>query len=75
MLHSQADECVLQVKTKTTGQCVEFYYLSKKLLDKQKKLKEQENRERELEQQKSVRNTSFSVVLVWFVYSASLRNK
>nr|XP_020465806.1 uncharacterized protein LOC109965824 [Monopterus albus]XP_020465807.1 uncharacterized protein LOC109965824 [Monopterus albus]XP_020465808.1 uncharacterized protein LOC109965824 [Monopterus albus] len=37
------------VRTKTTCQCVEFYYL-----DKQKKLKEEQNRDRELEQQKSV---------------------
>ncbi|KAF3697655.1 Transcriptional-regulating factor 1 [Channa argus] len=42
------------VRTKTTGQCVEFYYLSKKLLDKQKKMKEEEAREGALEQQKSV---------------------
>ncbi|XP_026154138.1 transcriptional-regulating factor 1-like [Mastacembelus armatus] len=42
------------VRTKTKGQCVEFYYLSKKLVDKQKKLKEEENRDGELEQQKSV---------------------
>ncbi|KAK2862806.1 hypothetical protein Q5P01_002339 [Channa striata] len=42
------------VRTKTTCQCVEFYYLSKKLLDKQKKLKEEETRDGDLEQQKSV---------------------
>lgn len=37
-------------------QCVEFYYLSKKLQDKQKKQKEEdERRDVELDQQKSVR--------------------
>ncbi|KAM6960383.1 uncharacterized protein LKV04_021949 [Tautogolabrus adspersus] len=41
------------VRTKTTCQCVEFYYLSKKLLDKQKKLKAEASRDGELEQQKS----------------------
>ncbi|GLD53648.1 transcriptional-regulating factor 1-like protein [Lates japonicus] len=41
------------VRTKTVGQCIEFYYLSKKLLDKQKKQKEEENRDGELELQKS----------------------
>ncbi|XP_028998729.1 transcriptional-regulating factor 1-like [Betta splendens] len=41
------------VRTKSTRQCVEFYYLSKKILDKQKKLEEQEIRDLELEQQKS----------------------
>ncbi|XP_045907938.1 uncharacterized protein LOC123972468 [Micropterus dolomieu] len=44
------------VRTKTVGQCVEFYYLSKRLLDKQKK-QEEENRNGEMEQQKTVRNT------------------
>lgn len=39
------------VKTKTVCQCVEFYYLGKKLQDKQKK-QEEESREAELEQQK-----------------------
>ncbi|XP_029944321.1 uncharacterized protein LOC115386230 [Salarias fasciatus] len=39
------------VKTKTVCQCVEFYYLGKKLQDKQKK-QEEESREEELEQQK-----------------------
>lgn len=48
--------CMLQVRTKTVGQCVEFYYLSKRLLDKQKK-QEEENRNGEMEQQKTVRNT------------------
>lgn len=49
--------CVLQVRTKTTRQCVEFYYMSKKILDKQKKLEEEEkSRDGELEQQKSVSN-------------------
>ncbi|XP_030578608.1 uncharacterized protein LOC115775196 isoform X2 [Archocentrus centrarchus] len=43
------------VRTKTARQCVEFYYLSKKLQDKQKKQKEEEGRDAELEQQKSVR--------------------
>lgn len=47
---------VFQVRSKSTRQCVEFYYLSKKILDKQKKLEEHENRDGELEQQKSVRN-------------------
>ncbi|KAM7366152.1 hypothetical protein PAMP_015617 [Pampus punctatissimus] len=42
------------VKTRTVSQCVEFYYLSKKLLDKQRKQKEQESRDGETEQQKSV---------------------
>lgn len=45
---------MLQVQTKTVCQCVEFYYLSKKLLDKQKKLKEEEHRDGEMEQRKSV---------------------
>lgn len=49
--------CVFQVRTKTVCQCVEFYYLSKKLQDKQKKQKEEdERRDGELGQQKSVRN-------------------
>ncbi|KAG7495526.1 hypothetical protein JOB18_001054 [Solea senegalensis] len=42
------------VRTKTVSQCVEFYYLSKKLLDKQRKQREEEKREGELERQKSV---------------------
>ncbi|XP_042079067.1 uncharacterized protein LOC102311270 isoform X1 [Haplochromis burtoni] len=43
------------VRTKTVCQCVEFYYLSKKLQDKQKKQKEEdERRDVELDQQKSV---------------------
>lgn len=37
------------------GQCVEFFYLSKKLQDKQKKQKEEENRDGEMQQQKNVR--------------------
>ncbi|XP_041842667.1 uncharacterized protein LOC121640838 isoform X2 [Melanotaenia boesemani] len=41
------------VRTKTVSQCVEFYYLSKKLVDKQKKQKEDEYRDRELELEKS----------------------
>ncbi|XP_029382312.1 transcriptional-regulating factor 1-like isoform X2 [Echeneis naucrates] len=41
------------VSTKTVSQCVEFYYLSKKLQDKKKKQKEEEYRDGELEQQKS----------------------
>ncbi|XP_038588598.1 uncharacterized protein LOC119913271 isoform X3 [Micropterus salmoides] len=41
------------VRTKTVGQCVEFYYLSKRLLDKQKK-QEEENRNGEMEQQKTI---------------------
>jgi len=48
---------MLQVRTKTVCQCVEFYYLSKKLQDKQKKQKEEENRDTLVEQQKNVRNT------------------
>ncbi|XP_031141003.1 uncharacterized protein si:dkey-19b23.10 isoform X1 [Sander lucioperca] len=39
------------VRTKTVGLCVEFYYLSKKLQDKQKKQKEEENRDAVMEQQ------------------------
>ncbi|XP_034533024.1 uncharacterized protein si:dkey-19b23.10 [Notolabrus celidotus] len=42
------------VKTKTVRQCVEFYYLSKRLLDKQKKHKEEESRDGESELQKSI---------------------
>lgn len=45
---------MLQVRTKTACQCVEFFYLNKKLQDKQEKLKEQEKRAGELEQQTSV---------------------
>ncbi|XP_074478959.1 uncharacterized protein LOC141760225 isoform X1 [Sebastes fasciatus] len=42
------------VRTKTVCQCVEFYYLSKKLQDKQKKQKEEEKREAVMEQQKNI---------------------
>ncbi|XP_071333852.1 transcriptional-regulating factor 1-like isoform X2 [Trachinotus anak] len=42
------------VSTKTVSQCIEFYYLSKKLLDKQQKQKEEESRDGELERKKSV---------------------
>ncbi|KAM9335588.1 zinc finger protein 541-like [Symphorus nematophorus] len=42
------------VRTKTVSQCVEFFYLSKKLQDKQKEQKEEESRDGEMEQQKSV---------------------
>ncbi|XP_054457612.1 uncharacterized protein LOC129093579 [Anoplopoma fimbria] len=42
------------VRTKTVCQCVEFYYLSKKLQDKQKKQKEEENRDALMEQQKNM---------------------
>ncbi|XP_040038805.2 uncharacterized protein LOC120822900 isoform X3 [Gasterosteus aculeatus] len=42
------------VRTKTVCQCVEFYYLSKKLQDKLMKQKEEENREKLLEQQKNM---------------------
>ncbi|XP_069573119.1 uncharacterized protein [Brachyistius frenatus] len=42
------------VRTKKIRQCVEIYYLSKKLLDKQKKQLDEEKRDGELEQQKSV---------------------
>ncbi|XP_073331231.1 uncharacterized protein [Pagrus major] len=45
------------VRTKTVGQCVEFFYLSKKLQDKQKKQKEEENRDGEMQQQKNVTPT------------------
>nr|XP_046237291.1 uncharacterized protein LOC124054883 [Scatophagus argus]XP_046237292.1 uncharacterized protein LOC124054883 [Scatophagus argus] len=45
------------VKTKTVCQCVEFFYLSKKLQDKQKKQKEDENRDEEMDQQKSITPT------------------
>lgn len=48
---------VLQVKTKTVAQCVEFYYLSKKLEDKRKTRKEEECKVEEVEQQKNVRKT------------------
>lgn len=54
---------MLQVRTKTVSQCVEFYYLTKKLVDKQKKLKEEECRDGELGLQKSVRK------IVWRVFS------
>lgn len=46
--------CMLQVRTKTVRQCVEFFYLNKKLQDKQEKQKEEEKRAGELEQQTSV---------------------
>lgn len=46
--------CAHQVRTKTVPQCVEYYYLSKKLHDKQEKEKEQERQECELEQQTRV---------------------
>lgn len=46
--------CMLQVRTKTAQQCVEFFYLSKKLHDKQEKQK-QENQDGGLE-----RNTGVS---------------
>ncbi|XP_063757269.1 transcriptional-regulating factor 1-like isoform X2 [Eleginops maclovinus] len=42
------------VRTKTVSQCVEFYYLSKKLQDKQKKQREEDIREAAMEQQKSI---------------------
>ncbi|KAM4536572.1 uncharacterized protein PAE49_021113 isoform 1-T2 [Odontesthes bonariensis] len=42
------------VRTKTVTQCVEFYYLSKKLVDKQKKQKADECRDGQLELQKNV---------------------
>lgn len=42
------------VRTKTLSQCVELYYLSKKLQDKQKKQREEEIREAVMEQQKSI---------------------
>ncbi|KAL6118704.1 uncharacterized protein ACO6RY_03442 [Pungitius sinensis] len=42
------------VRTKTVCQCVEFYYLSKKLQDKQVKQKEEENRDRLMEQEKNM---------------------
>ncbi|XP_038130695.1 zinc finger protein 541-like isoform X1 [Cyprinodon tularosa] len=40
------------VRTKTVSQCVEYYYLSKRLVDKQKKQKEEEVREAEEELKK-----------------------
>ncbi|KAM6908929.1 zinc finger protein 541-like [Xenentodon cancila] len=42
------------MRTKTVSQCVEFYYLSKKLLDKQKKQKEEEYKDRDVALQKGV---------------------
>lgn len=42
------------VRTKTMCQCVEFYYLSKRLQDKQNKQKEEEQRDAAMEQQKSI---------------------
>ncbi|XP_035480071.2 uncharacterized protein LOC118300098 isoform X2 [Scophthalmus maximus] len=40
------------VRTKSVSQCIELYFLSKKLMDKQKKQKEEEKRDGELEQNK-----------------------
>lgn len=59
--------CAHQVRTKTVPQCVEYYYLSKKLHDKQEKEKEQERQECELEQQTRVSWAlcGFSASLVW----------
>ncbi|KAE8279009.1 Zinc finger protein 541 [Larimichthys crocea] len=45
------------VKTKTACQCVEFFYLSKRIQDKQKKQKEEESKQGEMEQQKSITPT------------------
>lgn len=45
--------CMLQLRTKTVQQCVEFFYLSKKLRDKQEKQK-QENEDGGLEQNTGV---------------------
>ncbi|KAM3591201.1 uncharacterized protein V6R79_024574 [Siganus canaliculatus] len=45
------------VKTKTVQQCVEFFYLSKKLKDKQKKREEEESRNEATEQRKSITPT------------------
>ncbi|XP_076581255.1 uncharacterized protein LOC143317159 [Chaetodon auriga] len=45
------------VRTKTVCQCVEFFYLSKKLQDKQKKQKEEESRHGATEEQKSTTPT------------------
>ncbi|XP_041821635.1 uncharacterized protein LOC121626945 isoform X2 [Chelmon rostratus] len=45
------------VRTKTVCQCVEFFYLTKKLQDKQKKQKEEENRNGQMEEQKSTTPT------------------
>ncbi|XP_070849907.1 uncharacterized protein [Chaetodon trifascialis] len=45
------------VRTKTVCQCVEFFYLSKKLQDKQKKQKEEESRHGEMEEQKNTTPT------------------
>lgn len=62
-------DCV-QVRTKTICQCVEFFYLNKKLRDKQEKQKEEENRDGETERQTSVRAhcsllISVSLLLLW----------
>ncbi|KAG8006234.1 hypothetical protein GBF38_005453, partial [Nibea albiflora] len=47
-----------RVKTKTACQCVEFFYLSKRIQDKQKKQKEEEESKLgEMEQQKSITPT------------------
>lgn len=46
--------CMCQVRTKIVPQCVEFYYLNKKLHDKREKQKEEENRHCDLEQQTNV---------------------
>ncbi|TKS92770.1 Zinc finger protein 541 [Collichthys lucidus] len=45
------------VRTKTARQCVEFFYLSKRIQDKQKKQKEEESKQGEMEQQKSITPT------------------
>lgn len=50
---------MLQVKTKTVQQCVEFFYLNKKLRDKQEKHK-QENQDGGLEQQAGVIHAALS---------------
>lgn len=59
--------CVCQVRTKTVPQCVEYYYLSKKLHDKQEKEKAEERQECDLEQQTRVSwaHFRFSASLVW----------
>lgn len=58
--------CLLQVRTKTVQQCVEFFFLDKKLLEKQEKQK-QENQDSGLEQQTDVNKLFFHFVLSIFL--------
>lgn len=55
--------CVLQVKTKSVLQCVEFFYLNKRLHDKQEKQK-LENQDSRLEQQ-AVVSTLSCLYKIW----------